>query len=38
MTEPSKSAHLDTFTHDNLPPEDEWPTLEFIWGAAAPCQ
>ena len=29
MTEPSISAHLDTFTHDNLPPEDEWPIMEF---------
>ena len=29
MTESSISAHLDTFTHDNLPPQDQWPTLEF---------
>ncbi|MEO6827189.1 MAG: AMP-binding protein [Microbacteriaceae bacterium] len=29
MTEPSISAHLDTFTRDNLPPRDQWPTLEF---------
>lgn len=29
MTEPGISAHLDTFTRDNLPPQDQWPTLEF---------
>lgn len=23
------SAHIDTFTRDNLPPEELWPTLEF---------
>lgn len=23
------SAHVDTFTRDNLPPEELWPTLEF---------
>lgn len=23
------SAHQDNFTRDNLPPEDQWPTLEF---------
>ena len=23
------SAHVDTFTHDHLPPLDSWPTLEF---------
>lgn len=23
------SAHLDHFTRENLPPEDQWPTLEF---------
>ncbi|RJN32438.1 AMP-binding protein [Nesterenkonia natronophila] len=23
------SAHQDSFTRDNLPPEDQWPTLEF---------
>ena len=25
----SPSAHVDTFTRDNLPPADQWPTLEF---------
>lgn len=25
----SPSAHHDHFTRDNLPPEDQWPTLEF---------
>jgi len=29
MTELGTSAHLDTFTRDNLPPRDQWPTLEF---------
>ncbi len=23
------SAHVDTFARDNLPPQDQWPTLEF---------
>jgi 2-aminobenzoate-CoA ligase len=25
----SPSAHVDTFTRDNLPPGDQWPVLEF---------
>ncbi|WP_423126225.1 AMP-binding protein [Kocuria palustris] len=25
----SPSAHVDTFTRDNLPPADQWPVLEF---------
>jgi 2-aminobenzoate-CoA ligase len=25
----SRSAHQDTFTRDNLPPDELWPTLEF---------
>jgi 2-aminobenzoate-CoA ligase len=25
----SPSAHLDTFTRDNLPPAEQWPVLEF---------
>lgn len=25
----SRSAHIDTFTRDSLPPSDLWPTLEF---------
>jgi 2-aminobenzoate-CoA ligase len=25
----SPSAHVDTFTRDHLPPEQQWPTLEF---------
>lgn len=30
MTGPSsRSAHVDTFCQDNLPPADQWPTLEF---------
>ena len=29
MAEPGSSAHLDTFTRDNLPSRDQWPTLEF---------
>src|SRR5262249_57423078 len=24
-----KSAHVDTFAHDNLPPKDLWPELRF---------
>jgi len=27
--EPSHSAHLDTFSRDNLPPADQWPRLSF---------
>jgi 2-aminobenzoate-CoA ligase len=26
---PHRSAHIDTFAHDNLPAQDTWPTLEF---------
>ena len=29
MAEPGSSAHLDTFTRDNLPPKEQWPILEF---------
>ncbi len=30
MAEPGgKSAHIDTFTRDNLPPRELWPNLEF---------
>jgi len=25
----SPSAHVDTFTHDNLPPQQQWPELSF---------
>ena len=25
----SPSAHVDTFCRDNLPPDDQWPDLEF---------
>ncbi|MDL9981320.1 AMP-binding protein [Microbacterium sp. ASV49] len=25
----SRSAHVDTFTRDSLPPADQWPTFEF---------
>ena len=25
----SPSAHVDTFTRDNLPPAEQWPILEF---------
>jgi 2-aminobenzoate-CoA ligase len=26
---PERSAHLDTFAHDNLPPQSEWPQMSF---------
>ncbi|HTJ72087.1 MAG TPA: AMP-binding protein [Actinospica sp.] len=26
----SPSAHVDPFTRDHLPPEQEWPTIEFV--------
>ncbi|MGN6983348.1 hypothetical protein ACTHS3_18555, partial [Neisseria sp. P0009.S007] len=25
----ARSAHVDTFARDHLPPDDQWPTLEF---------
>lgn len=29
MVSVSRSAHVDTFCRENLPPRDEWPVLEF---------
>src|SRR5258708_21555345 len=29
MTESGRSAHVDTFTRENLPPREQWPELLF---------